>query len=88
MKKQKKEDEEIVSAGDSEELGEDYIDSKNKLREGGAISQDLINDPFFAQQDAENETAEEKRLRMTKKLIRKLDEEQGSKEKEDFFHNL
>jgi len=49
-----------------------------------------VEDPFFAsgQEPEENETAEEKRLRMTKKLIKQLDEEQKDQEKEDFFMNL
>jgi len=48
-----------------------------------------VDDPFFAGQELdENETAEEKRLRMTKKLIKQLDEEQKDTEKDDFFMNL
>jgi hypothetical protein len=46
----------------------------------------ISGDAFFAQGEDENETAEEKRLRMTKKLISELGEE--SKKNDDFFFNL
>lgn len=50
----------------------------------GAITEDLVtNDPFF-----ENENADEKRLRMTKKLIKELGEEEKNEDKEDFFTSL
>ena len=63
---------------------------RGKVRQGGAITADLVADPFFAGDQAEdvNETAEEKRLRMSKKLIAQLDEEQKDEDKEDFFMNL
>lgn len=54
------------------------------------MTEDFVSDPFFAsgQELDEHETAEEKRLRMTKKLIKQLDEEQKDQEKDDFFMNL
>jgi hypothetical protein len=46
----------------------------------------MINgDPFFEGEN-ENETGEEKRLKMTKKLIKELGEE--TKNNDDFFYNL
>ena len=91
--KASKKDHDIDSDGAD---GDDaYADSdeeqqrRGKLRKDGAITADLVDDPFFAGQELdENETAEEKRLRMTKKLIKQLDEEQKDTEKDDFFMNL
>lgn len=46
----------------------------------------IKDDAFFAQEAIANETVDEKRLRMTKKLIKELGEE--THDKEDFFHQL
>ena len=94
MKVSKKADEIDSDRADGE--GEAWMDSddeqkrQSKLRQGGAVTADLVDDPFFAsgQELDENETAEEKRLRMTKKLIQQLGEEQKDQEKDDFFMNL
>jgi hypothetical protein len=73
-----KKDEDIASASD------EYEEEQEK-KFNGAVTEDLVpNDPFF-----ENENADEKRLRMTKKLIKNLGEEQKNQdEKEDFFTSL
>ena len=77
IQKMKKDDEEVHSdASDDLEVQEKQFK--------GAITEDLANaDPFF-----DNENADEKRLRMTKKLIKTLGEEQKNEEKEDFFSGL
>jgi hypothetical protein len=50
------------------------------------VTSDLVQaDPFFNKNE-ETETAEEKRLRMTKKLIKELGEE--TKTNDDFFLGL
>jgi len=60
---------------------------EKKPKTGGAISADMIHgDAFFQAEDDENESPDEKRLRMTKALIKELGEE--TKEKENFFHGL
>ena len=86
MKKASKKDlldEDIESNEDSE--GENL--NMKKLKTNGAISADMIKgDGFFAQENDVNETTDEKRLRMTKALIKELGEE--TKDKEDFFHQL
>lgn len=70
-------DEEVVSDAS------DFVQEQEKKFKG-AVTEDLVpNDPFF-----ENENADEKRLRMTKKLIKELGEEQKNEEKEDFFAGL
>ena len=69
-----KEDEDIAS------VSEDEVQEK-QLK--GAVTGDLNEDPFF-----DKENADEKRLRMTKKLIKNLGEEQKNEEKEDFFASL
>ena len=95
--KRSKRDEEIKSDREDNEDALLNIDSdderrqkQGKLRSGGAVTADLINDPFFAQAEGaeENETAEEKRLRHTKHLIKQLGEDQKDKDKVDFFANL
>ena len=58
---------------------------EKKAKANGAISADMIHgDAFFG--GDENESPDEKRLRMTKALIKELGEE--TKEKENFFHGL
>ena len=80
-----KEDEEIASV-DSEDVSESHPNQNQN--QNGAISQ-IDKDPFFAKdQDDENENADERRLKLTKKLIKELGEETKDKEKEDFFINL
>ena len=37
-----------------------------------AVTEDLIDDPFFVKNDEVKETADEKRLRITKNLINEL----------------
>jgi hypothetical protein len=37
-----------------------------------AVTDDLIDDPFFLEKDEQKETADEKRLRITKNLINEL----------------
>jgi peptide methionine sulfoxide reductase MsrA len=70
-----KNDEEIHSASEDEEQEKQFK---------GAITEDIaVVDPFF-----DNENADEKRLRMTKKLIKTLGEEQKNEDKEDFFSGL
>ena len=85
-------DEDVDSDKADEEawLDSDGEQRKSKLRQGGAITADMVADPFFAggQEEEDHETAEEKRLRVTKKLIKQLDEEQKDDNKEDFFMNL
>jgi hypothetical protein len=60
------------------------------LKKDGAITEDMNikgTSGFFAEEEEDiNETAEEKRLKTTKKLIKDLDEE--TKNNGDFFHNL
>ena len=68
-----KDDEDIAS------VSEDEVQEKQFK---GAVTEDL-NDPFF-----ETENADEKRLRMTKKLIKNLGEETKEEDKEDFFTSL
>ena len=76
-------DEDIESNEDSE--GENL--NIKKVKTNGAISADMIKgDNFFAQDNEINETIDEKKLRMTKALIKELGEE--TKDKEDFFHQL
>jgi len=78
-----KQDLDIVS--DDGSIGEERV--KDNLKKDGAVTRDMIQgDPFFATGEDENETAEEKRLKMTKKLIKDLGEE--SKNNDDFFFNL
>lgn len=78
-------DEEIASV-DSEDVSESQ--ANHKENKNGAISQ-IDKDPFFAKdEDDENENADERRLKLTKKLIKELGEETKNKEKEDFFINL
>ena len=82
MKASKKKDEDIESNEDSYE---DEVEKKPKAN--GAISADMIHgDAFFQGDEDENESPDEKRLRMTKALIKELGEE--TKEKENFFHGL
>lgn len=90
--KKKGGDEEIDSNKSDDEDALLKIDSDGegnakKLRKGGAITDEVGADPFFTGQD-ENETAEEKRLRMTQQLIKKLDEDNKNHDKDDFFMNL
>ena len=61
-KKALKDDEDIESVSDGDDMFFDA--SKNKQAQNGAITAELANDAFF-----ENETPEEKRLRMTKALL-------------------
>ena len=61
-KKALKDDEDIESVSDGDHMFFDA--SKNKQAQNGAITAELANDAFF-----ENETPEEKRLRMTKALL-------------------
>ena len=56
--------------------------SENEGKKGSALTK---ADPFFAA-EAINETGEEKRLRMTKKIIADLGEE--TKNNDEFFYNL
>jgi hypothetical protein len=82
MKASKKKDEDIESNEDSYE---DEVEKKPKT--AGAISADMVHgDAFFQGDEDENESPDEKRLRMTKALIKELGEE--TKEKENFFHGL
>jgi len=83
MKKQKKDIE--IESGDSDE---DFDQpQRDIIKKDGAVTRDMISgDNFFVKGEDENETAEEKRLRMTKKLISELGEE--SKKNDDFFFNL
>jgi len=79
-----KKDIEIDSGDDlSDDMGQ-----RDFVKKDGAVTRDMIaGDAFFgAGADDENETAEEKRLRMTKKLIAELGEE--TKKNDDFFFNL
>lgn len=85
MKKQK-EDEDIAS-GDSADEWAELEDQNGKTRGDGAI-EDVDKDPFFAGDEDDNENADERRLKLTKKLIKELGEETKDKEKEDFFVNL
>ncbi len=77
-------DEEIDSdMADNEE--EEYQDNKKRL------TKSIQDDPFFQNGEAQvedvNETIEEKRLKMTKKLLEELQQDAG-KEKDDFFEAL
>jgi hypothetical protein len=73
-------DEDIESESDNDEL---FFEANEKTKQkNGAISADIANDAFF-----DNETPEEKRLRMTKALLRELGEEK-KEERDDFFVNL
>jgi ribosomal RNA-processing protein 9 len=82
MKASKKKDEDIESNEDSYE-----DEAEKKPKTAGAISADMIRgDAFFQGDEDENESPDEKRLRMTKALIKELGEE--TKEKENFFHGL
>ena len=74
-----KDDEDIESVSDEEEM---FFDANKKQAQTGAITDDIANDAFF-----ENETAEEKRLKMTKALLKELGEEK-KEERDDFFMNL
>lgn len=70
---------------ESEEESDLEFKAKSALRKDGAVTSDLVHqDPFFNQD--ETETAEEKRLRITKKLIKELGEE--TKTNDDFFMGL
>lgn len=85
--KKKKEDEEVAS-GDSASEHLNYDSQDEKKGKDGAITE-VDKDPFFAGKDEDdNENADERRLKMTKKLIKELGEESKDKEKEDFFMNL
>lgn len=83
--KSTKNDEEIDSGDSADDWQAQGDGIKNK---DGAISQ-IDKDPFFAkEQEDENENADERRLKLTKKLIKELGEESKDKEKSDFFVNL
>jgi ribosomal RNA-processing protein 9 len=49
------------------------------LRKDGAITQDLLNDPYLEAPDNElvKENADEKRIRLTKKLIKELGDQEN-----------
>ena len=79
-RKAAKEDEEIDSGSDGEDLF--FEANEQKKQHNGAITAEIANDAFF-----ENETAEEKRLKMTKALLKELGEEK-KEERDDFFVNL
>ena len=77
-----------ISGSDTSEgdMGDDSNRKQKTLKASGAVTEDIVRgNPFFAGED-ENETPEEKRLRMTKKLINDLGEE--TKNNDDFFMNL
>jgi hypothetical protein len=79
-------DENISLASEVSMDDEQTVGNRPNFRKDGAVTQDMVDgDDFFATKD-ENETAEEKRLRMTKKIIADLGEE--TKNNEDFFFNL
>ena len=79
-RKAARDDEEIESGSDGEDMF--FEANEQKKQQNGAISADLANDAFF-----ENETAEEKRLKMNKALLKELGEEKKD-ERDDFFVNL
>lgn len=74
-------DEEI----DSDDLGEDIDQEEVQEKQKGKA---IESDPFFAEnaQIEKNETIEERRLRMTKKLLEELKTDIPMKD--DFFENL
>mmetsp|Transcript_19417 Transcript_19417/g.29828 ORF Transcript_19417/g.29828 Transcript_19417/m.29828 type:complete len:194 (+) Transcript_19417:109-690(+) len=82
-KKARKLDEEISS--DDEEAGLNF-DQDKPARENKESAVQPTDDPFFQGDEGENE--DERRLRMTKKLIQTVGEESKEKEKQDFFLNL
>ena len=94
IKKNKKDDEEIMSA----DSGDEATHIKAATREGAMQKKknQILNDPFLQLDDAQDieaankmeqdqiETAEEKRLRMANQIIK----EYGKDEKNDFFEQL
>ncbi len=68
------EDEEIEEDDDLEVESEFNEGNKKNLQT--AVTEDLIDDPFFVKNDELKETADEKRLRITKNLINELKNDQ------------
>ena len=85
LKKRPKGFDEEIDSDNVEDLDEQDLETLADEHKRNKMGKSMQEDPFFAGEVEKNETLEERRLRMTKKLLEEL---QQPGQKDDFFESL